>query len=350
MKSGQWLMICLVFATACSESVQVNAPYKDIWVVYGILNPQSDFQYLRISRAFQAEENAYTFAASHDQSVKGLRVTLSDENGKIYQAIQKDSVLKDTSSGDFFPYSTVYQFETRNDDRLTEEKVYHLKIEDPAISGFFLQAQTRIPPQPRITAPKTSIARGNKCLPVVSFEDSVFVYFNKHRGDAQTSAMRYEIQVLLNFWKNGIRTTFKTSPTRLFYDDVSCAQTGDNALCYQFRDGVLANRMKEAFADSLARYIFEDSPLCGTPWTDLPDFVQLQVTALDTFLSRYIISNDPGYVNLNTIRKEYTNISGSETAVGIFGSVASDQEDVAMSPCALYLLGLTPDAPTSICD
>ncbi|MDX2248851.1 MAG: DUF4249 family protein [Bacteroidia bacterium] len=349
MKNLYLLIFCLVL-TACSESVEINAPYKDIWVVYGVLNPQEKFQYIRISRAFQAEENAWNYAAANDQSVKGLKVSLTGENGEIYNAVQLDSVLKDTSEGDFFPYATLYRFETDNDEKLKEEKVYHLKIENPEDADFFLSAHTRIPPQPRITAPLTTTARGRKCLPIVRVEDSVYVYFNKHRGEVKTSAMRFEIQVLLNFWKDGIRTTFKTRPTPLFNNDVNCLQTGDNALCYQFKDGVLLSRMKGAFADKNASYLYEDTPLCGTPWTDLPNFVELQITAVDTFLSKYIISNDPSYLNLNTIRWEYSNIAGSASAVGIFGSVASDREAVAMTPCALYLLGLTPDAPSNICD
>ncbi|MEZ4771727.1 MAG: DUF4249 family protein [Bacteroidia bacterium] len=349
MKKLYPLIFCLTIF-ACSESVQINAPYKDIWVVYGVLNAQEDFQYIRVSLAFQTEENAYDYAAANDQSVKGLKVSLEDDSGKVFDAVQIDSVQKDTSNGDFAPYATFYRFHTQGIDRLQEEKVYRLRIEDPKVPGFFLTATTRIPPQPRITAPQVTITQGNKCLPIVPFEDSVYVYFNKHRGEVRTAAMRYEIQIRLNFWKNGIRRTYKTRPTRLFNDDVACAQTGDNALCYQFQDGVLITRMKGAFSDQNSRYIFEDSPVCGTPWTDLPDFVELQVTAIDTFLSRYIISNDPAYLNLNTIRWEYSNISGTASAVGIFGSVASDREAVGISPCALYLLGLTPDAPANICD
>lgn len=349
MKKLSPLFFCLT-VFACSESVQINAPYKDIWVVYGVLNPQEDFQYIRISRAFQAEENAYDYAAANDQSVKGLNVMLEDENGKRLHAVEIDSVLKDTSDGDFSPYTTLYRFDTSDSGRLQEEKVYRIRVENPLEPAFFLTATTRIPPIPRITAPKTTVTQGNKCLPIVPVEDSVYVYFNKHRGEARTAAMRYEIQILLNFWENGVQTTYRTRPTPLFNDDVACAQTGDNALCYQFRDGVLITRMKGAFSDQNSRYIFEATPVCGTPWTDLPDFVELQVTAIDTFLSRYIISNDPSYLNLNTIRWEYSNISGTASAVGVFGSVSSDREKVAISPCALYLLGLTPDAPANICD
>jgi hypothetical protein len=68
--------------------------------------------------------------------------------------------------------------------------------------------------------------------------------------------------------------------------------------------------------------------------------VEIEVVAIDTILYRYMTANDPGYFNINTIRREYTNISGSADAVGIFGSKATDRGPVALTPCAQHLLRL----------
>jgi hypothetical protein len=38
--------------TACSTEVETNAPYQEIPVVYGVLNPDSAFQYIRITKGF----------------------------------------------------------------------------------------------------------------------------------------------------------------------------------------------------------------------------------------------------------------------------------------------------------
>lgn len=334
---------------SCSEAININAPYKDIWAVYGVLNPQEDYQFIRISKSFQPEENAFNYAANNDLTVGGLDVRIIG-GGKTYHAVQVDSVLKDTTEGDFAPYMRLYKIETINDAKLKEEEIYRLEIRNPDNRDFLLQAHTRIPPRPRITAPVTSLSRGRKCLPVVSFEDSVYIYFNRYRGEVSTYAMRFEIQFRLNYWKNGVKTVFKTRPTKLFNDDVGCLQTGDNAICYKFGRGIALGRMKPAFADSSASYIYDAVPVCGNQWDDLAKFVEIQVTALDTVLSKYIISNDPAYVNLNTVRREFTNISGTEDAVGLFGSVAADVEAVTMSPCSEYLLGLNPNWGPDICD
>jgi len=47
-----FLVFGLVITAACSTDVETNAPYQDVPVVYGVLNPDSAFQYIRITKGF----------------------------------------------------------------------------------------------------------------------------------------------------------------------------------------------------------------------------------------------------------------------------------------------------------
>ena len=46
------LFISLIFLTACSNDFDVTAPWKDIPVVYGLLNMADDVHYIRVEKAF----------------------------------------------------------------------------------------------------------------------------------------------------------------------------------------------------------------------------------------------------------------------------------------------------------
>lgn len=49
-------LLGLMFFTQCNNEVDINAPFKDITVVYGVLNEKKDTNYVRIHRAFLGNE------------------------------------------------------------------------------------------------------------------------------------------------------------------------------------------------------------------------------------------------------------------------------------------------------
>ena len=62
-------MAALLSLSACSEDFEVSAPYKNITVVYGLLNPADTAHYIRIQKAFLDEhKNAADMAKTPDSS------------------------------------------------------------------------------------------------------------------------------------------------------------------------------------------------------------------------------------------------------------------------------------------
>ena len=57
------LFLSLIFITSCSTKLDVNAEYKDITVVYGLLNQNDSIHYIKINKAFIGDDNAYYMAA-----------------------------------------------------------------------------------------------------------------------------------------------------------------------------------------------------------------------------------------------------------------------------------------------
>ena len=62
------ILISLTLLTRCSNDVDINAEYKDIVIVYGLLDPNQDTTYLKINKAFLGEDNALTMAQIKDSS------------------------------------------------------------------------------------------------------------------------------------------------------------------------------------------------------------------------------------------------------------------------------------------
>lgn len=60
------LLLILTFITSCDEDFDLTAPYKDITVVYGLLNRKDTTHYIRIQKVFLGDENALLYAAISD--------------------------------------------------------------------------------------------------------------------------------------------------------------------------------------------------------------------------------------------------------------------------------------------
>lgn len=51
---------------SCKQDFDITANYKEVPVVYGLLNPQENTHYIRIQKGFLIDGNAYTAAAAND--------------------------------------------------------------------------------------------------------------------------------------------------------------------------------------------------------------------------------------------------------------------------------------------
>jgi hypothetical protein len=340
-------LIAGIFLSSCSESFELNAAYKDIWVVYGVLDQRDTAQYVRVSLAFQVEGDAIEYAAENDLSVKGLSVRLSG-NGKTYQAIELPDVPKEPGSGDFLPLSTLYKFRTSGADRLVEGMSYQLEIKRPGTDTLRLEARTRIPPRPDIIFPPLPGSGLEVCLTTIAFEDSLEVRFRKKRLPSLDEAPYFEVKIDFDYQEDGLDNRFVFGPSRLFNNSQGCAG-GSGTLCYKIGEGAVLNAMLANLGDTTVSYTYPSMPVCGHP-ADIPRAVQVYVTAVDTFLSNYMLANDPRFPNLNSYRPEYSNLSGTHEVVGVFGSISFDRVPVSLSGCVQHLLRLNGAFNPTACD
>jgi hypothetical protein len=340
----------LLSGWGCSTEFDPTAEPKDIWVVYGVLNPGDTVQYIRISKAFLPESDAFVYARENDQSVPGLLVTLTHaDNGREYIAEQVDSVLKQPEDGLFYPYQTLYKIQTIGNDRLEEGATYHLSVREPGNESFELRASTDIPSAPDITSPAIQRgAGGTRCLIQASLESPFTLSFD------QTEAAAYEVRVYLDYTANGEPRQAVFGPTRTFDEDVRCIARG--GVCYRFDEGtVLRSFLSQIDPQPNVdyRYAVTDATDCKNNADDLPRSLRFEVTSMDHNLLLYQQVNTPRFAESNTLRNQYTNVeaNGDVLTLGVLASYQAREAIAKLSPCGEFLLGLNQRSqPTTNCE
>ena len=62
--------IFLAFAfVSCDKDLQINDDYKDITIVYGLLNPNDSLSYIRIEKAFLSDGDIFQAAQIPDSNL-----------------------------------------------------------------------------------------------------------------------------------------------------------------------------------------------------------------------------------------------------------------------------------------
>ena len=101
----------IILFNRCSNDVDINASYKDIVIVYGLLDPADDTTYLKINKAFLGDENALIMAQIEDSSefVEKLVVNVWAEDN-IDMVYTFDTItIDDKDPGIFYnPYQVLY--------------------------------------------------------------------------------------------------------------------------------------------------------------------------------------------------------------------------------------------------
>ena len=72
-------LAALIVLSACKNEIDINAPYKDIPVVYGFLDQNQATQYIRIQKLYQNAANQTT-----DQGAKIADSLYFDEGFKLF--------------------------------------------------------------------------------------------------------------------------------------------------------------------------------------------------------------------------------------------------------------------------
>jgi hypothetical protein len=143
------LVLLLSVLYSCSTKLDVNAPWKDITVIYGLLNQNDSIHYIKITKAFLGEGDAMMFAQNADSSNYPDKLHVEVQEWRYLSST--DSVLHNTYVLDttsitnkdpgifYYPTQLVYYFKAKLDTLYT----YNLSITRIS-TGKVVTAQTKL--------------------------------------------------------------------------------------------------------------------------------------------------------------------------------------------------------------
>jgi hypothetical protein len=117
---------------SCNDKLNVNANWKDITVVYGLLSQNDDTAYIKITKAFLGNGNALQFAKIPDSSTYpgklDVRLEAWSGNNLVKTYVFDTMTIHTKQAGDsifYFPTQMVYYCPTGH---LDQNNTYRLKI------------------------------------------------------------------------------------------------------------------------------------------------------------------------------------------------------------------------------
>lgn len=332
---------CLALLTGCNPQVDVYAPDKDIYIVYGVLDPEAAVQYVTVTKAFQYEGDATLYAAQNDLSARGLRVQLRSDS-LTWDATPVE--VYDSVPNLFSQTTGAYRFETAGATALAGGRRYDLRITKPDDPDFLITAHTVTPSRPRLLQPGEpiySIEQQVFTLPSMEFSEDNEVVFEKGSGNG------FELRVFVEYETADGPKVLRWGPTPVFKSSERCPANEDlGRLCYELQARSVPNVMRSIFAGYPDTVEVYDTLRVAQTVDSLNRKVWLEVTAVDSFLTTYLTANQPfGFgTNLLMDKPEYTNISGENA--GIFGSIYRQHEYIFLGSCTRWMAGLRGRRPS----
>lgn len=344
MKRLIYLLIAGLACHACSTDFEVLAPEKEIIVVYGVLDAQNEEQFIKVSKVFQFEGDAYAFASMQDLSLNGLDVRLSNDS-TTWIAEQVPQMPKE--EGMFLPVQSIYRFHTEGNHALVPGETYTLEIRRSAGEDLMVTAHTRVPLAPEFIYPTGPyhLANGTYVNPTLDFNQNLTI--NLRKGMTGTG---YELRLLVDFLSDGTPKQARWGPTPVFTESVRCGES-ISTLCYGIPKNQVLLDLRGDLLSAGGEIEYPEGVLQSNDPAALSRTCILEATAVDSFLTTYLRGAQSFGYGLNMLmdKPEYSNLSGPVEAVGIFGSIHRSEVVLNLGICSQYLCGLKQGVPPNGC-
>ncbi len=312
MKRIRFLLpVLLLIVFSCSTDFDINGEWKDITIVYGLLDQSEDTAFIKINKAFLGEGDAMFMAQIQDsneyQYKLEVRIDEYDTLNNFHRSFNLDTItVHDKKPGDFYyPTQTLYYALI---DTLYPDKEYRLFIRNPKTGNTF-SGKTMLVRQARFEKPKPS-------LKTIDFTES------------GTSPMEWTSTYKGRIYQPMIRFHYKevsaSAPTDTIYQVVEWPFPAYKSKYLNGNEDMGTTYSNPFFYDLLRSKIPVDASktrYIGMKNRGQHDFgaVEFVLTVgsdeLSTYLDVYapsqgIVQEKPGF----------TNITGSTEAFGIFSS------------------------------
>jgi len=299
---------------SCSTDFELNAPYDDVPIVYGLLDQSTDTNWIKINKTFAGTGNNVDYAAINDSSMYDNLSGVVEEwiagvNTKTYNV--QEMWVQDIEAGIFYTDSQkVYFIDTMTQGGLNSDATYKL-IVDVSETGKTVEAETAL-----VSSFGFSTQFTNMVAPGVNFAYSNSSSSNNYptltpTWQSATYGKRYEF-ALHFFYKehidNGIDTTVTMQEIvwNLGSQEAITADGGES-----MDQPISGDAFYSMVQSRLDGYAYEADVI-----KRIPDRLEFRLTVAGEDLHTYMEVNEPA-TGIVTDRPSYTNVAGG---TGIFSS------------------------------
>ena len=242
--------ICAILLSlfSCEKEFNPRDKYKDITIVYGLINPVDTVHYIRIHKAFLGEESIIVMAKEPDSSL----YPVEDIDVRIYEikidpttkkrldstqlAVDTKILEKDKDSGNFYyPKQRVYYFEkifekttVYGEDFYTIDNIIKIEVELKK-TGKIVYAETSLVNSFNVTAPRKESMLNLKPDQVLSKfiwnnakNGRIYdVYYTMYYGEGKDGDPANKYEKKSSTWHVGSHSALKTGDETLQTENFS---------------------------------------------------------------------------------------------------------------------------------
>ena len=328
MKIYHIFLFILIIFSSCETDFDVNAEWQDVTIVFGLLDPGQNDQFIKINKAFLGEDGAFEMASVADSSnydpsklsVKIFKIKEGPFN--TYESVGDPVTLNDTiidkSSGLFSTdENIIYTF--NNDDLVNPNTFYEnnffyeLEIVN-SNTDYKVTAQTEI-----ISSFSFASTSGNQWgLYVPNAPDSLTFRTKAIKWTISSNGIIYQLDLIINYTENNNDTSLIWSQSLqepIGNSDMTCFIKGDdffnfltnNLSSSTNKDFISINLKMTVGTSNLKTYIQVNEPLSGIV-QERPVFTNIN-NGLGLFSSRYTYFHNEN-IQLNQESLDYLETIG----------------------------------------
>lgn len=320
MKTQRFILTIMMLAAllaSCKHEVDLYAEYREIPIIYGVLEAEADTNFIKITRVFCASGDAYQIAQNPDSSnyPGKLDARLTEfRNGQKTREIILDTItIRDKQEGVFYApaQKLYYTAEPLCKNSSGERYVYQLTV---------------VFPHDTITMRCDMVGNDGFRVQSLGFNFSKENFFRRRdfRFWPATNGSLYHFSLAFTFLEQRVPGG-DSVPRTMYWDlydyDDNYLSTHTIEGCYVF------NYFANAFYDALADFIGGDTAIVGLKRyiTDYP--IELSMSACGHNLQQYLYYNDPSHL-VPPGDLEFSLIPG---AYGVFSSRMTHKTELRLA-------------------
>ncbi len=300
------LLFLYIAFTSCDNELDINADYKEIAVVYGLLDPRQDTQWVRIQRGYLGTAPAsQSFNEPDSLYYKNLTATLIEYNEELVE--QRQTILIEDASRKLnegiFTTEGFKLYRTPAGYTVTPGFTYKISVEREGIGAIVESDLDATAPVIRASLDDSKFLLKVTTPPQTGILANPPIFLRNFEWSTSTA---YSAEAFYTFEYNEIDINTKQSTKKSFR--VNFPKTVRNSYTYGFPklyDAIAANVQKD---DNVVRFFRK---------------MTFKVTVINRELDTYLSLNLPTTGILQS-RPDFTNITNG---IGVFSSRTTAQHD-----------------------